>query len=81
MSTNYREETNDYFIDSEKIIIQYLLFMIAMTLINFRRVFKKKPIYFPPGHVQLNNLIDPSKTQEWKGEIYLVHCRGHDCII
>lgn len=65
----------------KKLLFSTLLFMIAMTLINFRRVFKKKPIYFPPGNVKLNNLIDPSKTKDWKGEIYLVHCRGHDCII
>ena len=55
--------------------------MIAITLINLQRVFKKKLIYFPPRNLKLNKLIDHSKTKDLKGEIKLVYCIGHDCIM
>ena len=55
--------------------------MIAIKLIDFRRVFKKKSSYFPPEHIRLINLVDSSKTRDLKGKMYLVHCRGHDCIL
>ena len=51
-----------------------------MKLINFRRTFLKKPSCFPPEHIRLINLIDSSKTKDLIGEIYLVHCKDHDCI-
>ena len=46
-----------------------------------RKIFKKKPTYFPPGNIGTNNLIDPDKRKHLKGEIYLVHCRGHNTIM
>lgn len=56
--------------------------MIAMNLINFQKVFKKKPTYFPRENVnRLINLIGSSKSKDLKCEIYLVHCRGRDCIM
>ena len=31
-----------------------------------RKIFKKKPTYFPPGNIGTNNLIDPDKRKHLK---------------
>ena len=48
----------------------------------FRRKFRrKKSSYSIPSYVTLNNLIEADKRKRLRGEISLVHCRGHDCIM
>ena len=57
-----------------------------MLLINcltsiLHRIFGRKKSYSLPPCVTLNNLIPADKRKHLKGEIKLVYCRGHDCIM
>ena len=56
------------------------------TVVRFWQIFRrkccrKKFSYSVPLHVTLNNLIEADKRKHLRGEISLVHCRGHDCIL
>ena len=46
-----------------------------------RHIFGRKKSYTLPPHITLNNLILADKRKHLKGEINLVYCRGHDCIM
>ena len=45
------------------------------------RIFGRKKSCLLPPDVTLNNLIPADKKKHFKGEISLVHCRGHNCIM
>ena len=56
------------------------------TVVRFWQIFRrkccrKKSSYSVLLHVTLNNLIEADKRKHLRGEISLVHCRGHDCIL
>ena len=46
-----------------------------------QNIFKKKPAYCSLRHINISNSIESGKRKHLQGEIYLVHCRGHNCIM
>ena len=46
-----------------------------------RCIFGRRKSCSLPPHVTLNSLIAAGKRKHLKGEINLVHSRGHDCIM
>ena len=56
------------------------------TVVRFWQIFRRKCCRKKSSdsvllHVTLNNLIEADKRKHLRGEISLVHCRGHDCIL